>query len=188
MFQIQLPGGITGEVSAGFFGMLCLFWEISGTGGAGASALLLAMLLHETGHLLCFWGTGIPPRRITLDWNGICIRPDEGIFPFGAQLLTLVGGSGASLLFAGLMALFPLPPDYARWQLYCGLMSLVPLPGLDGGEIAALLAGRLFPGKEGGLRAVFAGTKIVLSILLLLVSRKARNFLPLVWGICLWIR
>lgn len=187
MLRIKLPGGIIGEVSAGFFGMLCLFWEASGTGEHGAAALLLAILLHESGHLLCFYGTGIPIERMTLDVGGVCIRPKEGFFPFGSQLLTLIGGSAASFLFAGLMALCGLPSDYARWQLYCGLFSLLPLPGLDGGEILTLLVCRWFPGSDRGLKWLFIGVKILLSILLVMGCRVTGRFFLLVWGICLWM-
>lgn len=187
MLRIKLPGGIIGEVSAGFFGMLCLFWEVSGTGEHGAAALLLAILLHEGGHLLGFYWTGIPVRRVTLDVGGICIRPEEGIFPFREQLLTLTGGSISSLLFAGLMLLCRLPPDYVRWQLYCGIFSLLPLPGLDGGEILTLLAGRWFPGSDRGLQRVFMGVKILLSMVLAVGCAVSRSFLPLAWDICLWM-
>lgn len=187
MLQINLPGGITGEISAGFFGMLCLFWEVNGTGEHGAAALLLAILLHEGGHLFCFYRTGIPVRRITLDAGGICIHPDEGLFPFWEQILTLIGGSGASFIFAGLMLFGGLPLEYARWQLYCGIFSLLPLPGLDGGEIIALLAGRWFPGSGLGLQRIFICIKVLLSVILAVGCMMAGNFLPLIWGICLWM-
>ena len=185
MLRFKMPGGRLLEISPAFFGMLCLFWEVSGTGEHGALALLLAIFLHEGGHLLGFFRTGIPVQRVTLDWSGITIRPAAGIYPFRSQLLTLLGGSAASFLWAGMTMLLPLPPEYGWMQLVCGGFSLLPLPGLDGGEIATLLAGRWFPGKERGLQCFFQAVKLLFSILLAVICFRTGSLLPLIWCVCL---
>lgn len=185
MLRLRFPGGRQLEISPGFFGMLCLFWELSGTGEHGAMALLLAIFLHESGHLLAFLAAGIPVQRLTLSWSGAAIRPRPGIYPFSAQLLTLLAGSAASFLWAGVTALLPLPDEYMWMQLFCGGFSLLPLPGLDGGEIAALLAGRWFPGNERGLTYFFRAVKLLLAALLMVACVQGGSFLPMVWCVCL---
>jgi hypothetical protein len=171
--------------SAGFFGVLCLFWELSGADGGETAAILLAILLHEGGHLAAFRRTGIPVQRITFDWNGVCIRPGAGFYPFFSTLCTLLGGSAASFLAAGLSALLCLPSVCAKWQLICGIFSLLPLPGLDGGEVVTLLFARFFPDRTPD--RLFLAARLTVSLLLLVLCRRIGSVLPLVWGLFLWI-
>ena len=87
MIQIRFRAGSRVEIWPGFFGMLALWWELSGAGEMAAVAMLGAVALHEGGHLLCFWRAGIPVREVVLDFRGVTIRPGVGLYGWKKTLL-----------------------------------------------------------------------------------------------------
>ena len=137
MIRLHFRKDLLLDVWPGFFGVLALWWELSGAGEVAALAMLGAVLLHECGHLFCYWRTGIPVNRITFDFRGITIRPAQGIYPHKKQLATISGGClfsiagalagwaasvwSASLIFGGRL---PLPPLFIRSS-----RSPVPMAG-----------------------------------------------------------
>ena len=137
MIRLHFRKDLLLDVWPGFFGVLALWWELSGAGEVAALAMLGAVLLHECGHLFCYWRTGIPVNRITFDFRGITIRPAQGIYPiknsslqsaaavFSASPVRLPVGQrrsgSASLIFGGRL---PLPPLFIRSS-----RSPVPMAG-----------------------------------------------------------
>lgn len=187
MIRLRLWGGVELRLGADFFGVLCLSWELGGAGEGAAWAILWAVLIHEGGHLLAYRLGGIPVRLCTFDYRGICIRPRQGFYPFWAELGAVCAGSGFSFLWAALAYLTPLPPVFWQSSLVMGVWSLLPLKGMDGGEIAALIAGRLWPGCEGGLRVFFLVTRAAVTILIVAGCIALQSVLPLFWAVCLWM-
>ena len=59
MIRLHFRKDLLLDVWPGFFGVLALWWELSGAGEVAALAMLGAVLLHECGHLFCYWRTGI---------------------------------------------------------------------------------------------------------------------------------
>ena len=140
VIQIRFRAGSRVEIWPGFFGMLALWWELSGAGEMAAVAMLGAVALHEGGHLLCFWRAGIPVREVVLDFRGVTIRPGVGLYGWKKTLLAVSGGwymqhrRGGGGLAAG-----------AAGHLVAGVgaaaavYSLLPLPGTDGWEMVRML-------------------------------------------------
>ena len=139
MIQIRFRAGSRVEIWPGFFGMLALWWELSGAGEMAAVAMLGAVALHEGGHLLCFWRAGIPVREVVLDFRGVTIRPGVGLYGWKKTLLAVSGGCICSIAGAAAGWLLGLPDIW--WQVLAAVAvySLLPLPGTDGWEMVRML-------------------------------------------------
>lgn len=175
------------RADAGFFGALCLFWELGGTGEAGALAVLAAVLLHEGGHLLAYCLSGIPVRLVSFGCRGVQIRPEPGFYPFSRELAAVLAGSGVGLFWAGVSALLPLPPLFPQASAALALWSLLPLSGMDGGEAVVLLVTHFRPGAGRGLAAFFRVTRAAATLLIAAGCVAVQNPLPLFWAACLWL-
>lgn len=186
MIRFRLTNGMEWQLGADFFGVLCLSWELGGAGESAALALLLAVLLHEGGHLFAYCLSGIPLRRVIFDFRGVLIRPEPGFYPFLSELFALLAGSSVSFLWAA-AAFFLLPPAFWQASLAMGLWSLLPLQGMDGGEVVALAAGRIWPGCGRGLRAFFTFTRALVTLFIALGCIALQSPLPLFWAACLWM-
>lgn len=145
LFQLH-KNGIWWEFWPGFFGMLALWWELSGAGEIAALAMLAAVLLHESGHLFFFWRTGIPVERVVFDFRGVTIRPAQGIYPHRKLLLTSAGGCIFSIIgvIAGWLLSVSCGVSDIWWQASAAaaIYSLLPLPGTDGAELAQVACRR----------------------------------------------
>ena len=125
------------EINLSFFLSLALGWELGRVTGLDALSALFALFWHELGHLLLLRLCRIPIRRIRLSAAGIRIDPAPGLYPPLKIALPILGGSLFSLSMAALMLFCQLPDGYLH--LAIGAFSLLPLPGLDGGELTALI-------------------------------------------------
>ena len=104
--------------------------------------ILLAVLIHELGHLLILLLQGQSPERLELSAAGILmVRGKVG--SFGQELLLHLGGPLANLAMVGLL--------WQRDQFACAAhlilaaVNLLPLEPLDGGSVTELLLEQLVP-------------------------------------------
>lgn len=88
---------------------------------------LVAMALHEAGHILMARAVGIKVRRVGLSWQGMFTVREPG--PPAKNLLVSFAGPLVNLL---LMALWPWLPLFSLANLCVGACNLLPIRGSDG--------------------------------------------------------
>ena len=159
----------------------CLFAGLE-TGGW----LLLAMLLHEGGHLLALGAFRAPPRLVALSALGCRMEldPQKPLAPAQGAAVSLAG-PGTNLLAFGLLSLEGLGGHpFALANLGLGLLHSLPIPPLDGGlALGAFLRQRLEEEKAACwakmLSLVFLFPLAVLGFLVLLRTRYNFSLLAL---------
>lgn len=99
------------------------------------AVFLMAVGIHEGGHLLAAWLAGVPLRYCMGRKNGLQLRfATEGL-SYGRELWVLLGGS-----VWGLLSLLLIQDRcYTRYALVLNLVNLLPLQTLDGGGILTCL-------------------------------------------------
>ncbi len=100
----------------------------------GAFFGLLAMALHEVGHLCAALGVGLRVKRVGLGWKGMYTVREAG--PPGKNVVVSAAGPAANLL---LIAFWAWSPIFGLANLCCGVCNLLPIPGSDGERILGLL-------------------------------------------------
>lgn len=132
----------------------CLFAGLENGGW-----LLLAMLLHEGGHLLALGAFRAPPRLVALSALGCRMEldPQKPLAPAQGAAVSLAG-PGANLLAFGLLSLEGLGGHpFALANLGLGLLHSLPIPPLDGGlALGSLLRWRLGEDRAGRWGAALA--------------------------------
>lgn len=116
------------EISLGFGALLCLLAWLN---GRLCLWFLLAVLVHEAGHLLALKGCGVPVTGFSLKLTGAVIQTKAA--GYREELLCALAGPAASLLTAAVCCRFA--PWYAIVSGGLGLLNLLPLYPLDGGRI-----------------------------------------------------
>lgn len=110
-------------------------------------AVLLSAAVHEAGHaaVLCLFGGRLLSLRIGL--LGAVMKVDTSRLSYGKELLGILAGPGANLLFAVLLSGGRSYVLMGANVVLC-LFNLLPLPPLDGGKALELaLTWRLGPGR-----------------------------------------
>lgn len=127
------------RVSPGFLMLaaLFLFADRDGT----ATAVLIAWLAHECGHLLLLYGMGGRVGRAELTLKGARIEAEKGRgLSYAGELLSVLAGPGINLaLAAGCARLGERWYLFAGVNLALGVFNLLPVPDLDGGRVLTLL-------------------------------------------------
>ena len=131
------------RVTLGFAAVVCLLgWCDLGLCGW----FLLALLLHELGHLAVLACFHRAIRGITLGAGGAKIET-EGL-SYRQEVLSAAAGPAANLLSAGLT--LRILPVFALVSLALAAVNLLPLYPMDGGRILrASLLSRLPPERAG---------------------------------------
>lgn len=120
---------------------LCLIYSFDEV--MGASITILAMLIHEFGHLACiFVITGewkIPKGK----FNGLRIY-GEGYTSYKKQILEYASGAGMNLIAALVMSLFKnIKIDYAELfitiNIATAVSNLLPIDGYDGYKLISAI-------------------------------------------------
>jgi Zn-dependent protease len=96
----------------------------------GAIFGLLAMALHESGHLGAAFAVGLKVKRVGLDWKGMYTVREAGTPAKNAAVS--LAGPVANLV---LTAFWPWSPIFGLANLCCGACNLLPIPGSDGQRI-----------------------------------------------------
>lgn len=93
--------------------------------------LLMAVIVHELGHLLALQCLGVEYAELKLSLSGGLL--DAPPLEARALALTALAGPAASLLWAGF--LIRSAPMAAWLSLAVGIFNLLPIPPLDGGTV-----------------------------------------------------
>lgn len=100
---------------------------------------LLAVLLHECGHLLAARALKIPWRGFSMDFTGARMELSGRMISFFEEWLLSAAGPLFGLIFAASGALFWKHTRFAVWfscaSLLLSLLNLLPIRGFDGGRM-----------------------------------------------------
>lgn len=118
------------RVSIGFV-LILGYWAWCGE--REAVPWLLAMVCHETGHLITAACLHIPVREIRLAPLGARISLGGRLLSYGEEAWVASAGPVVNLLAA--LALFRRFPAFAGYSLVLGLLNLLPIRTLDGGRL-----------------------------------------------------
>ena len=88
---------------------------------------LLAMVLHEIGHMCVALGLGMNVKRVGLCWKGMYTVREAG--PPEKNLQVSLAGALTNL---ALVPLWSFSPIFGLANLFCGVTNLLPIPGSDG--------------------------------------------------------
>jgi Peptidase M50B-like len=88
---------------------------------------LLAMMLHEVGHLLAALAVGIKVKSVALRWKGLCTVREAG--PPDKNLLVSLAGPFANVL---LLLLWPMSHRFGVANICFAAVNLLPINGSDG--------------------------------------------------------
>lgn len=88
---------------------------------------LLAMVLHEIGHLCVAQALGLKVKHVGLCWKGMYTVREAG--PPASNLQVSLAGPLTNL---ALIALWPFAPVFGLSNLVVGVCNLLPIPGSDG--------------------------------------------------------
>jgi Zn-dependent protease len=88
---------------------------------------LLAMVLHEVGHLLAALMLGLKIKSVALRWKGLCTIREAG--PPDKNLLVSLAGPFANVL---LLALWHWLPRFGIANICFAAVNLLPISGSDG--------------------------------------------------------
>lgn len=88
---------------------------------------LLAMVLHEIGHLCVAQALGLKVKKVGFSWKGMYTVREAG--PPEVNFQVSLAGPLTNL---ALMALWPVSPVFGLANLFVGLCNLLPIPGSDG--------------------------------------------------------
>jgi Zn-dependent protease len=105
-------------------------WLLPFTHGLGLG--VIAMLLHECGHLLAAFVIGVRIKRVGMKWNkGLYTIREQGT-PF-QSLLIAAAGPVANVLLIGIA---PWAPLFGLANFCYALANMLPIEGSDGFRIA----------------------------------------------------
>ena len=117
--------------------MLLCGWFAWACGAGMLVTVLLASAVHELGHLLMLRLCGARVRRFRVSVLGAVMEADTGRLSYLQELLAVLGGPLANLLFAA--ALVPRGADIlVGVNIVLCVFNLLPLPPLDGGRALCL--------------------------------------------------
>lgn len=96
----------------------------------GALFGILAMALHECGHLISAQVVGLRVKRVGFSWKGLYTVRQAG--PPTSNMLVSLSGPLANL---ALRVFWPWAPVFGLANLCCGVCNLLPIPGTDGSRV-----------------------------------------------------
>ena len=111
---------------------------------SGWIAAVVALLLHEAGHLTAAVCLGIPLRRLHLEPGGAAMTFDFSHAGYLAE--AIVHASGPLFGIAAALLFCRMSPYLSGLSLTLSLVNLLPIRGLDGGGLlTSLLSLRFLP-------------------------------------------
>ena len=180
------------ELSFSAFALLafcCLF-----AGGTSSALFLLAVLLHETAHLMALFFLHAPPKRCCLSALGCRLELDPARpLSHGQSALVSLAGPGMNLLlFLFCAALGQESSQFGAANLVLGAFHFLPVEPLDGGlALRALLTKRFGDPAAGKIVAVCSVLVLfplsVLGFLILLRTRYNFTLLALCMYLMLYL-
>ncbi len=158
-----------------------------------ALLFLLAVLIHEGGHLFAIALMDVPLKSFSLSPLGAEITMADPYLSYRKEILIALAGPGAGLFCtAGLVSLIrqsfaPLPIYFFFCNLFLALFNLLPISGLDGGKILSSLLYQLW--REDVARNIFSAVHTVTLSLLFLFGLifLIENRNPSIFSIALFL-
>lgn len=99
----------------------------------GLGVGLIAMVLHECGHIVAALGLGVRVKRVGIEWNkGLFTVRDQGTVR--QNLVIALAGPFVNMLLIGSEPWYPV---LALANLCYALANMLPIEGSDGFRIAA---------------------------------------------------
>lgn len=150
------------KVEPSFLAMLALLLMVDRSGRG--VLLMLAVLLHELGHMAVILLRGSRIEQVRLIPGGLDIRYTEKHSTYGGDLLIAGAGPAANLLTAVLCS----PIDHPTADYFIGVnlvlcfFNLLPLYPLDGGRILYTIMTYFSPIGGGKIFFLFSGTLALL--------------------------
>lgn len=96
----------------------------------GLALGVLAMVLHEVGHIVAALATGVKIKSIRFRWKGLCVVREAGSAP--KNLIVSLAGPLANL---ALMVCWHWSPMFGLANLCFAFFNLLPMEGSDGDRV-----------------------------------------------------
>ncbi len=135
--------------------LFLLFWQ---SPPVHAFLFFCAVLLHETGHLLCLVFFGYKPKKISLSLTGAAIEIEDRYIPYKKEVCIYLCGPLFGMIgcvFSWMLLRRSFTENGMLFFSFCFLLTLLnlfPVKGLDGGE--ALYAALCHYGEEWQAQSV----------------------------------
>ena len=185
--------GINFGVSVGFVGVLCLMLYVDRVGLMLPT--MLAVTLHEFGHLMALLAFRERPQRVELRVGAVAIIGNFALTS-KAQLIMLISGSTLNFILFALFyflyffceAMYLL--NFSLVMLIVGALNLLPIMGLDGGEILNIILSRFLKSKTANIITFVISVVTTLIIILLGVyvfTDTKSNISLIIFGVYLFL-
>ncbi|WP_318615175.1 M50 family metallopeptidase [Sporosarcina sp. YIM B06819] len=164
--------------------LLPIFLFLIVTGEIAMYALIfVSLLIHEAGHLIAAYCTGMRVRScIIMPYGGELVISNRQLEPKKNRIIVALSGPLATgiLLVVALFIPFPGDDHVVRIQIALLLLNLLPILPLDGGQaICALLE---TDGSEYRTRALFLVHSIFcISVAIILLSYSIPKTIPYIF-------
>lgn len=161
--------------------LIPVFLFLIATGGLSTYALIfISLLVHEAGHLIAAYKTGMRVRSCTImPYGGELVIPGRHSAPKKDRIIVALGGPIATILLLLLAFAFPFPGNdmFIRIQVALLLLNLLPILPLDGGQAISAILEK--DGTQYSTRTLMLVNSIViLSSTVLLLSFKLPASIP----------
>lgn len=138
-------------------------------------SLLLAIAIHELGHVAVARRLGMRLTRLSFTATGLCLTPTQGSFPsYRAECAVALGGPLANVLSALLVWLLlpspAVPADFVALSLYLAALNMLPLRPFDGGRVLLCLLCHCFCFVPDRAERVLSGVSAVILLVLWLAA------------------
>ncbi len=114
-------------------------------------SMVLAVTIHELGHIMPMLLMGMRPESLRIEPGGLCVRYCGKVSPM-KELITVLSGPLAGILFALLVRNYPALTVSGEMSLIYSAFNLLPVSPLDGGRALEILHG----GDTGAFQTVLA--------------------------------
>lgn len=185
--------GINFGVSVGFVGILSLMLYVDRVGLMLPT--MLAVILHEFGHLIALLAFKERPQRVELRVGAVAIIGNFALTS-KSQIMMLLAGSGFNfILFAILYFLFFISKaayllNFSLVMLVVGILNLLPIMGLDGGEILKIILLKFLKSKNTNtvvLLFSLVTTSLIIMLGFYVLTDTKSNISLIIFGIYLFL-
>ena len=185
--------GINFAVSIGFVGFLCLMLYVDRAGMMLPT--ILAVTLHEFGHLTALLIFGAKPQRVELKVGAVAIIGNFVLTVKQRFIMLLSGSTVNFIVFVLLYCLYFVLQNlyllnFSLVMFVVGVINLLPILGLDGGEILSLIFIRFMKLKSANKLVLVFSIVTILFVLLLglhVLNNTKTNFSLIIFGIYLFL-
>ena len=185
--------GINFAVSIGFVGFLCLMLYVDRAGMMLPT--ILAVTLHEFGHLTALLVFGSKPQRVELKVGAVAIIGNFVLTVKQRFIMLLAGSTVNFIVFVLLYCLYFVLQNlyllnFSLVMFVVGVINLLPILGLDGGEILSLIFIRFMKLKSANKLVLVFSIVTILFVLLLglqVLNNTKTNFSLIIFGIYLFL-